>query len=55
MTRSITAFEAPALVDAHSNVTKLELYERLQGKTMPKGAAGLASFVAQGAMEFAAM
>ena len=54
MTRSITAFEAPALVDAHSNVTKLELYERLQGKTMPKGAAGLASFVAQGAMEFAA-
>ena len=54
MTRSITAFEAPALLDAHSNVTKLELYERLQGKTMPKGAPGLASFVAQGAMEFAA-
>jgi hypothetical protein len=54
MTKSITAFEAPALVDAHSNVTRLELYERLQGKTLPKGAAGLSSFVAQGAMEFAA-
>jgi len=54
MTKSITAFEAPALVDAHSNVTKLELYERLKGKTLPKGAPGLTSFVAQGAMEFAA-
>lgn len=54
MTKSITAFEAPALVDAHSNVTRLELYERLQGKVLPKGAAGLTSYVSQGAMEFAA-
>jgi hypothetical protein len=54
MTKSITAFEAPALVDAHSNVTRLELYERLQGKTLPKGTAGLTSYVSQGAMEFAA-
>jgi hypothetical protein len=54
MTKSITSFEAPALVDAHSGMTKLDLYERLSDKPSPMGAAGLTSFLAEGVIAFAA-
>ena len=53
MTRVISAFEAPALLDAHPSLTRYALYERLTGAPDPKGRIGLASCLADGAMRFA--
>ena len=53
MTRVISAFEAPALLDAHPTLTRYSLYERLIGPPQSFGAAGLATCLADGAMRFA--
>lgn len=53
MTRAISAFEAPALLDAHPTLTRYSLYERLIGSPQAIGRLGLASCLADGAMRFA--
>jgi hypothetical protein len=54
MERSISTYEAPALLDVHNSLSRLDLYERLTGK--PQGAveAGLNAKLAPGTVEFAA-
>src|SRR3546814_17102869 len=53
MTKVISAFEAPALLDAHPTLTRHSLYERLIGPPPTYGAVGLAACLADGAMRFA--
>lgn len=53
MTKVISAFEAPALLDAHPTLTRYSLYERLIGPPQTFGAAGLAACLSDGAMRFA--
>lgn len=53
MTKVITAFEAPALLDAHPTLTRYALYQRLTGQPEPKGSIGLATCISDGAMRFA--
>lgn len=51
MTRTITAYESPALIDAHGAMTRLSLYERLTGAPTSPKEAGLASRIATGVVE----
>jgi hypothetical protein len=51
MKRTITAYEAPALIDAHGAMTRLALYERLTGVPTSPKEAGLASRIATGVVE----
>ena len=53
MTKVITAFEAPALLDAHPTLTRYSLYERMIGPPQSFGSAGLATCLSDGAMRFA--
>lgn len=53
MTKVITAFEAPALLDAHPTLTRYALYERLQGPPQSHGPVGLSTLLGDGAMRFA--
>lgn len=53
MTKVISAFEAPALLDAHPTLTRYELYERLTGAPEAKGPVGLATCLSDGVMRFA--
>lgn len=53
MEKVISAFEAPALLGAHSSLTRHDLYERLIGKPEPKGPIGLATCISDGVMRFA--
>lgn len=53
MSRVISAFEAPALLDAHPTLTRYSLYERLIGPPPSYGAVGLATCLSDGAMRFA--
>lgn len=46
MSRTISAYEAPALIDAHGGLTRLALYERLAGSPEAPPQAGLASVIA---------
>lgn len=54
MKKTISAYEAPALLDAHPTMTRLALYERLSGGADTTPQAGLASFLADRVIEFAA-
>lgn len=51
MKRTITAFEAPALIDAHGAMSRLALYERLTGAPTEPKEAGLASRISTGVVE----
>lgn len=54
MSRTISAYEAPALIDAHGGLTRLALYERLAGSPegIPQG--GLAAAIADDVVGFVA-
>lgn len=54
MKRTISAYEAPALVDAHGGLTRLALYERLSGKPESPPEAGLSAAIADHVVGFAA-
>lgn len=54
MSKTITAFEAPALIDAHSGLTRLSLYERLTGSTSDAPVAGLAAAISNEVVGYAA-
>lgn len=54
MRKSINAYEAPALLDAHPTMSRLALYERLTGGSDSSPQAGLASYIAEGAIDFVA-
>ena len=45
MPRTISAYEAPALIDAHGGLTRLALYERLAGSPEAPPQAGLAAAI----------
>lgn len=53
MTKVISTYEAPALLDLHTGLTRAELYNRLTGPDQPKGRIGLATCLGDGAMRFA--
>ena len=55
MKRTITAYEAPALVAEHGSMTPLELYDRLTAAPGEPPEAGLTSRIAAGAVEQAAV
>lgn len=54
MKRTISAYEAPALVDAHGGLTRLALYERLSGSPEDTPEAGLSAAIADHVVDFAA-
>lgn len=54
MARSISAYEAPALLDVHSTLTRHALYERLAGRPESPPQAGLNSFIDAGVLGFVA-
>jgi hypothetical protein len=54
MTKTITAYEAPALIDAHSGLTRLSLYERLAGGSGDAPVAGLAAAISNEVVGYAA-
>lgn len=54
MERSISTYEAPALLDVHNSLSRLDLYERLTGKPQGPVEAGLNAKLAPGTVEFAA-
>lgn len=53
MTKVISAFEAPALLDAHPTITRHALYEALIGAPRSIGRAGISYHLADGALRFA--
>lgn len=53
MTKVINAYEAPALLDAHSSLTRHALYHRLTGEPEPHRRPGLSSHLADGTLRFA--
>lgn len=51
--RSISAFEAPALIDVHPTLSRLALYERLNTDNTPPSRPGLQTCLESGAITFA--
>jgi hypothetical protein len=54
MIRTISAYEAPALMDAHGGLTRLALYERLAGSPEAPPQAGLAAAISDDVVGFVA-